>query len=60
MVKNFTEDDVEAYKYALSESGVSGPLNYYRNSLLRSDMPRGCYDTKIKAATLVVWVSFLL
>ena len=53
----FTDEDVEAYKYALSQNGLSGPLNYYRNALLSSDRPRGLFNTKIKAPTLVVWVS---
>ena len=56
-VKNFTDEDIEAYKYALSQSGVSGPLNYYRNALLSNDLPKGYSHTKIKAPTLVVWVS---
>ena len=56
-VKNFTDEDVEAYKYALSQSGPSGPLNYYRNAVLSSDLPKGYTRTKIKAPTLVVWVS---
>ncbi|KAM7443138.1 Epoxide hydrolase 4 [Porites harrisoni] len=51
----FTDEDVEAYKYALSQNGLSGPLNYYRNALLSSDRPRGLFNTKIKAPTLVVW-----
>lgn len=53
---NFTKEDVEAYKYALSQSGCSGPINYYREAL-SSDLPRGHTRTKIKAPTLVVWVS---
>ncbi|XP_020613755.1 epoxide hydrolase 1-like [Orbicella faveolata] len=51
---NFTKEDVEAYKYALSQSGCSGPINYYREAL-SSDLPRGHTRTKIKAPTLVVW-----
>lgn len=53
-VKNFTDEDVEAYKYALSQSGLSGPLNYYRN-IFTNDLPRGYSRSKIKAPTLVVW-----
>ncbi|KAJ7372945.1 Epoxide hydrolase 4 [Desmophyllum pertusum] len=53
-VKNFTEEDVEAYKYALSQSGFTGPINYYRN-VMPSDLPKGYTRTKIKAPTLVVW-----
>lgn len=53
---NFTEEDVEAYKYALSQSGCSGPINYYRQ-VMASDLPQGHTRTKIKAPTLVVWVS---
>ena len=56
-VKNFTDEDIEAYKYALSQSGVSGPLNYYRNAMMSNDLPKGYSRTKIKAPTLVVWVS---
>lgn len=51
---NFTEEDVEAYKYALSQSGCSGPINYYRQ-VMASDLPQGHTRTKIKAPTLVVW-----
>ena len=56
----FTDEDLEAYKYALSQNGLSGPLNYYRNVLLSSDRPRGVFNTKIKAPTLVVWVSKIM
>lgn len=52
---NFTEEDVEAYKYALCQSGCSGPINYYRK-IFSSDLPRGHTRRKIKAPTLVVWV----
>ena len=52
---NFTEEDLEAYKYALCQSGRSGPINYYRK-IFASDLPRGHTRTKIKAPTLVVWV----
>ena len=55
-MKNFTDEDVEAYKYAFSQSGLSGPLNYYRN-IFTNDLPRGYSRSKIKAPTLVVWVS---
>lgn len=56
-VKNFTEEDVEAYKYALCQSGCTGPLNYYRAAFSYQDLPPGYWRTKIKAPTLVVWVS---
>ena len=46
---------MEAYKYALCQSGCSGPINYYRK-IFASDLPRGHTRTKIKAPTLVVWV----
>lgn len=42
--------------YALSQSGISGPINYYREGM-SPDLPRGHARTKIKAPTLVVWVS---
>ena len=55
--KNFTAEDVEAYKYAMCQSGMSGPVNYYRNIMLPDPgLPRGYTHTKIKAPTLVVWV----
>ena len=47
---------MEGYKYAFTQSGFTGPINYYRNALF-SDLPRGLCATKIKAPTLVVWVS---
>ncbi|XP_073259117.1 epoxide hydrolase 4-like [Porites lutea] len=50
----FADEEVEAYKYALSQNGLSGPLNYYRNAVL-PDAPWGLLNTKIKAPTLVVW-----
>ena len=53
---NFTEEDVEGYKYALCQSGCSGPINYYRK-IFSSDLPRSHTRTKIKAPTLIVWVS---
>ena len=40
----------------MSQSGFSGPINYYRNAM-SSDLPQGHTQTKIKAPTLVVWVS---
>ena len=51
----FADEEVEAYKYALSQNGLSGPLNYYRNAVL-PEAPWGLLNTKIKAPTLVVWV----
>lgn len=54
-VKNFTEEDIEAYKYALCQSGCTAPLNYYRSVMQSFDLPRGYTRTKIKAPTLVVW-----
>ena len=36
----FADEEVEAYKYALSQNGLSGPLNYYRNAVL-PDAPWG-------------------
>ena len=51
----FADEEVEAYKYALSQNGLSGPLNYYRNAVL-PDAPWGLLNTKIKAPTLVIWV----
>ena len=55
-VKNITDEEVEAYKYSLSQSGVTGPINYYRNAM-PPDLPQDKFATKIKAPTLVVWVS---
>ena len=56
-MESCTDEDVEAYKYAMSQNGPSGPLNYYRNMVEWSDEPRGFFNTKIKAPTLAVWVS---
>lgn len=36
--KNFTEEDLEAYKYTFSKPGaLTGPINYYRRNLDLSD-----------------------
>ncbi|XP_022787015.1 epoxide hydrolase 1-like [Stylophora pistillata] len=53
--KNFSEEDVEAYKYSMCQSGCSGPINYYRAAFSYKDVPSGVFLTKIKAPTLVVW-----
>lgn len=53
-VKNITDEDVEAYKYSMSQSGTSGPINYYRNAM-SGDLPKGRFATTIKAPTLIVW-----
>ena len=55
-VKTVNDEDIEAYKYALFQSGISAPLNYYRN-MLDNGMPRGLYSRKIAAPTLIIWVS---
>ncbi|XP_074611297.1 epoxide hydrolase 4-like isoform X2 [Acropora palmata] len=54
-VNNFTDEDLEAYKYALGHSGLSGPINYYRNIFGGNDMPRNFSQAKIKVPTLIVW-----
>lgn len=38
--KNFTEEDLEAYKYTFSKPGaLTGPINYYRRNLELSELP---------------------
>jgi len=50
-VNNFTEEDLEAYKYNFFQGSFTGPLNYYRNvfstdtsNTIQLDMP-----------TLIIW-----
>lgn len=39
--KNFTEEDLEAYKYTFSKPGaLTGPINYYRRNLTLFDERR--------------------
>lgn len=55
--KNFTSEDVEAYKYIFSQDGaLTPPINYYRANALHleaflANNPRGMIDV----STLIIW-----
>jgi len=39
--ENFTEEDLEAYKYTFSKTGaLTGPINYYRANLITLNAPK--------------------
>jgi len=50
--KMLTDEEIDAYRYTFTKNGFTGPLNYYRFSLLR----RGrTVQREIKAPTLIIW-----
>ncbi|TKR59411.1 hypothetical protein L596_029085 [Steinernema carpocapsae] len=54
--KNFTDDDLEAWKYTFGGKGAfTPPINFYRHSFRRFRPPT--YETSfvIKAPTLILW-----
>lgn len=56
-----TSEDVEAYKYAFSRSGFTGPINFYRAAfslkgmVQATDMRRKSKEQGITMPTLVIW-----
>jgi len=52
-LNNFTEEDLEAYKYNFYQGGFTGPLNYYRNILTAKNFNRK--HTRIVIPTLIIW-----
>nr|KAG5703519.1 hypothetical protein BaRGS_020153 [Batillaria attramentaria] len=58
---SMTADDVEAYKYAFSRSGFTGPINFYRAAFSLESMMGAAKMTEeskrrgITMPTLVIW-----
>uniref|UniRef100_A0AC34Q4M4 AB hydrolase-1 domain-containing protein n=1 Tax=Panagrolaimus sp. JU765 TaxID=591449 RepID=A0AC34Q4M4_9BILA len=53
--ENFTDDDVEAWKYTFSKlDAFKGPINYYRALLRQIDAPKH-EDWTVKPKTLIIW-----
>lgn len=53
--QNFTDEDLESWKYAFSMNGASFkyPINYYRNIFRNSSGPRK--DLVLEMPTLIIW-----
>ena len=45
---NFTDDDLEAWKYTYGKSGFTAPLNYYRQAMQQYRPPADKGDKKVR------------